>query len=424
MKRLSLVLAVLLVFGAASAFAQADLSPTISGSATATIGYDLENGSFGMVNSATADIKVDIVPKSTATTGMADSGWYGWVELKDFQIGFDYDGGAKFITGSAVVDTGADADADGKNEYAVEEAKIANSGLIVTAPSVTARIVSGPMYIQIYALDGFATGKATKVESDKDAKVPVEDNETDLSTDLTDGSGGLTFSYTADMFGVKVFFATETGYDAKDPADNGNFLVGTDLSLNVAPAALALEVVRGIGAQETLGLGVGATIDLGVGALFVGFDGQLPDAGDFAWEVGAALDVTEIDPLTIALDLIYSETLFFDTELDVDVDLSPLTLGLLVGVYDMGTTVAGDEMDYRLTLDAAYDVTDDITASVSAGYDSFGNIPLTVKAVMTPIPQTTFTLQYASGTSLVDATATGGSAQDLGEITFATKIAY
>ena len=368
MKKITLVLAMLLAVGIFAASAQ---EANIAGSASTSIGYDLENGGFGMVTaSADLSIDLDLVAEQSAETEAAD-GWYGWVKLTDFEISFD--------------------DTD---------------DLTVTAPGIEAKIINGPMYFVIYALDGMAVGQVAEVEDDEDDDYDLEDDETSLGTNLSDGSGGFTFGYMTDMFTVEAHLATETGYDDTDPADNADFLVGADVTVAAGPADITLEVVRGIGVDETLGLGVGADLDMDPITIGVGFDGELPDGGDFAWEVGADIDLTA-GPATVAVDVIYGDTTMLDLEADIDLDLDPLTLGLFAGFYD-------EFADYRIYADGAFAASDVITVNFGGGYDSLERIKLLLGADFTAIPNTTLTVQYD----------TDDVSNDIGDIFFKTKVAY
>jgi hypothetical protein len=368
MKKITLVLALLLTFGIVAATAQ---DANISGNATATVGFDLEDGTFGMVNSAgSLSIDLDLIPKQSAETEAAD-GWYGWVKLKDFEISFDDD-----------------------------------DVLTVNAPGIDAKIINGPMYFTIYALDGKSTGQAAAVEDDEDDDYAVEDDETSLGTDLSNGSGGFTFGYTADAFDVALHFATETGYGLDDAENNGHFIIGADAGVMAGPADVTLELVRGIGVEETLGLGLGVDLAVDPIDIGIGFDGQLPDGGDFAWEVGATVDGT-FGPATVGVDFIYGDLVDMDLEVDVDLALDPLALGIFFGGYDSFA-------DYRVYVDGSFDATDQIVVSFGAGYDSLEAIPVMVSAAMSLIPNTVFTLKYDT----VDVST------DLGAITFATKVSY
>ena len=367
MKKITLVLALLLAFGLVIAAAQ---EATVTGEASMTVGFDLDDSTFGIVNDASSTIDITLASGTVATE--AADGWYGWIEIDGFEVTID------------------------------EE-----DALSIDAGDVSAKIINGPMYITIWELDGFGTDSAANVETDEDDDYAVEDDEDDLSTDLIDGSGGFTFGYATDAFDVEVHFATETGYglDDADP-NNGHFLIGADAGFAAGPADIGVELVRGIGVDETLGLG--ATVDLAIDPidLGIGFDGQLPDGGDFAWEVGAAAGAT-FGPATVGLDFIYGELADMDLEVDVDLAIDPIDLGIFFGGYD-------SFVDYRLAVDGSFAATDQITVSFEFGYNSLEQIPVNVAAEMALIPNTTFTLEYD----------TADVSTSNGQVTFDTTIAY
>ena len=96
MKKLSLLLVVLLAAGSAGLYGQMAIGTnfSIKGDATATAGYDIDDEQFGFKNESSANIKIELVAKqSTNNDEMVDmsGGWYGSIELNDFQIIIDSD---------------------------------------------------------------------------------------------------------------------------------------------------------------------------------------------------------------------------------------------------------------------------------------------------------------------------------------------
>jgi hypothetical protein len=111
MKKFNLVLAALLVLSAV-AFAQAvEPAVTVSGNASVTFGYNLDTKVFGVSNAASGSFKVELVASSTVTEGEGDL--VGYISLAGF--------GA---SGS-------------------------NGDIAVTAPTVTAKVLVGPAYVDI-----------------------------------------------------------------------------------------------------------------------------------------------------------------------------------------------------------------------------------------------------------------------------------
>lgn len=384
MKKITLVLVMLLTLGLVAATAQEPAPAlSVSGSATATIGYDLAATTFGIVNAADTSLSLAMIAGYTAAND-APGGWYGDAQL------------------------------------AVAAVSAADGAITIADPTVTAKITNGSMYFQIWALDGFATDKVAVVE-DAGSGWTVEDSETGLSTDLTDGSGGVTIGLDSDMFDLMIYFATETGYDGTDPADNGSFLVGSDVTVAAGPATIALEIVKAI-AVDNDELGIGANVALALGDISIngGADVQMA-GGTTAMEFGGGATIPA-GPLTATLAAVYSDTLNADTEVTLALDLGDIDPSVMIGVYDIGVA-APDEMDWLAKLTLAYAM-GIMSLSVTTGYDSFGEAPLSISATLTDIiPKTNLVLAYASD-SLIDATANGGVAQDLGTVTAAVTVSY
>ena len=93
MKKISLLLVVLLAAGSASLYGQMMINQefTVSGDATATVGYNIDNEQFGFKNESSASIKLELVPEmsidNSEMVGMA--GWVGSIELNEFKIIID-----------------------------------------------------------------------------------------------------------------------------------------------------------------------------------------------------------------------------------------------------------------------------------------------------------------------------------------------
>lgn len=399
MKKITLVLALLLAVGLVAGTAQ-ELTATVSGSATATIGFDIDNTAFGIVNSATSDVSLTLASGSAETE--AADGWYGYVSLSSFKLALDYAGGADFVTW-------ADGDDDDDAISAFDEFGTADSGLIVTAPSVTAKVTDGTTYVQIYALDGFTTGYATEVENDG-SDISIEGADSDIGVDLANGTGGFTFGTVAGPATIKAYFATLTGYDGEDSADNAKFLVGSDITLAVDPATINVEVVRGIGTDETLGLGLKAALTAGPAAVTLAFDSQLPDAGDFDFEIRGDVDLTFGD-YGVGIDAFYG-TDNVDVEISSSPTVGPLALSVLFGLYDLTTT-----LEWGVDIGTTFTVNEMVKVALDAAYDSAGVVPVTLTATITePIPNVTMTAKWTT----TDVAAT----DNLGIATFATKISY
>jgi len=404
MKKITLALVLLLSIGLVAVSAQ-ELTATVSGSATATIGFDIDASAFGMVNSAVSDVSLVLASGSAATE--AADGWYGMVSLASFKIALDYAGGADFATAVTGDEVDGDTDAIVDDNIVLT---LADSGVIVTAPTVTAKITDGTTYVQIYALDGFATGFATEVENDG-SDISVEGADTDIAIDLAGGTGGFTFGTVVGPATIKVFFATLTGYDGADSADNGKFYVGSDITLDFSPASVSIEVVRGIGTEETLGLSAKTSVAAGPATIGIAFDSSYATA--FAWEARADIDLAFGD-YGVGVDVFYA-TSDIDVEVSTAPAFGPVALKVLFGLYDL-TSVGG--INWGVDLGATFTVNDMMKATLDTAYDSAGVIPVTLKFIVTnPIPNVTITAGWVTA-DIAAATA------NMGDFSVATKISY
>ena len=95
MRKFSLLLVVLLAAGSAGLYGQMAINTdfSITGDATATLGYNLDLQKFGFKNAMSSNIRLELVPKQNSSNpadmGMDASGWIGVIELKDFRIIID-----------------------------------------------------------------------------------------------------------------------------------------------------------------------------------------------------------------------------------------------------------------------------------------------------------------------------------------------
>jgi hypothetical protein len=392
MKKITLVLVMLLTLGLVAATAQeVALSATVSGSATATLGYNLDANTFGIVNAPAMELKLNLMAAQTMANE-APGGWYGDAQL------------------------------------AIAAVTAADNAITIADPTVTAKITNGSLYFQIWVLDGFATGKVAPVENaGAGAGFPAESAaETNIGSDLADGSGGVTVGFANSMLDAKLYFATESGYAATDtPDDNGSFLVGTDVKLTAGPAVVELEAVKGIGVSaDELGIGSKVALTMTPLTAWIGADAKIVNSVT-SFEVGAGASLA-VAPLTASLALAYSENYNMDTEVTLALALGAITPTLLIGVYDIGV-VAPDAMDWLAKLTVGY-VMGIMTATVVTGYDSYGDLPLSITLALADIiPKTTVTVAWASN-SLIDAsldvTDGGGNAMQKGTATVAVKVSY
>ena len=142
MKKLSLLLLVLAV-GSAGLYGQMTIGTnfTIEGDAKATVGYDIDDEQFGFKNEFSSRIKLELVAKdSKERPEEAMSGWYGSIELKEFQILIDTDeeDSTEFVATEGMM-------MDGKEVAPVKE----RTHLYVTEPDIVATLKNGPLWMKI-----------------------------------------------------------------------------------------------------------------------------------------------------------------------------------------------------------------------------------------------------------------------------------
>ena len=291
MKKLSLLLVVLLAAGSAGLYGQMAIGTnfSISGDATATAGYDIDDEQFGFKNESSANIKIVLVAKqSTNNSEMVDmsGGWYGSIELKDFQIviNSDDEDSTEFVT------TSAKAGPDGAMPHTkgVEEAK-GRSKLYVVEPDIVATLKNGPLWLQIFAAPASKADLIPHIEDDEDDDRAAESHDADKDVGLDLDGHGVTVGYTTADLSIAVGILSEEAYDSESEdgvkddaatkyldetkaAHDGSYAISADLKVNVGPATLDLAFVQGLengdepedsDKDDDTGIGAKLTTDFG-----------------------------------------------------------------------------------------------------------------------------------------------------------------
>ena len=326
MKKLSLLLVVLLAAGSAGLYGQMAIGTnfSISGNATATVGYDLDDEQFGFKNEAKSNISIGLVfcqeekavdanadgmigrgekPVDANEDGMIGgkkgvcstdneakvgmSGWVGSIELKDFKILIDSDSpddglddSTPFVTSGALYDDEDDPrytapTATNLNGNKKEE-KTARSGLYVVEPTIVAKLQNGPLYVQIYAAPANKAGLVAPVENDEDDTDPADDVESDdKDVELDLGGYGITFGYETVDLGIALGVTSDHSYDSdleragsKDTLDDAATLIVDETKVpkeGSFAVSVELDVVFGpalLELQVVQGIGVEGDTDL------------------------------------------------------------------------------------------------------------------------------------------------------------------
>jgi hypothetical protein len=298
----------------------------------------------------------------------------------------------------------------------------------VDEPAVTATLYISPLWIQIYS----------EPSMDFDWAVDAEgtDPPDGVVNDAYAGGYGATIGGAFDPVDFEIYVVSEDDWDNNV---NNAFSAGIKGGVAVGPVDADVYALMGFNyAANPIAFGASADLTLPLGGmeLVVGVDADMVSDAGFDFEVAAGTD----------LNLAFNDDGDVITSVNVDFSYSdPATLGdtdLAVGfseasgfvdglTFDLDVVVAQILTSTATALDVdvsgSYDI-DGIKPGFAAGYDMgildtdgdevFDlNIYLELAGL---VPLTTFTLDYTSP-QLLDGKAT---VQDLGDITFATLIAY
>ena len=338
MKKLSLLLVVLLAAGSAGLYGQMAIGTnfSITGDATATAGYDIDDEQFGFKNESTSDIHIGLV-WCTEEASMADenedgliggkhgkctannsdkvsaSGWVGTIELKDFRVVID---SGKFGDDTKTHEfLTKDERYTGDNPYVEDVVKkqhermLSRSGLYVGAPTIVAKLKNGPLFLQIFGKPDSKADLIPHIEEDKptglkplgDADAEGQDKDLDVGLRYKNHHG-IKIGYTTTDLTLALAVLSEYAYDADvaedDPVtkiknettgteknDYGSLAIGADLTVNVGPAKLDLSFVQGLengnepiddmDLDDDTGIGVMLTTVFGDVSLSAGADIQM-----------------------------------------------------------------------------------------------------------------------------------------------------
>ena len=173
MKKISLLLVVLLAAGSASLYGQMDDRngrSTVTGDATATVGYDIDDEQFGFKNESNSSIKLELVPESSVNNGGDGRAWkvgYGYIELNDFKIVIDSgeEDSPAFVTGATAT--------PGMDDMMMPMVDVDNrdgpfgSGGHGTG-SIVAKLKNGPLFLKIFAAPDQVADLVAAIEDDED----------------------------------------------------------------------------------------------------------------------------------------------------------------------------------------------------------------------------------------------------------------
>ena len=484
MKKLSLLLVVLLAAGSAGLYGQMAIGTnfSITGNATATAGYDIDDEQFGFKNEMDSTIKIEFVAKQSVNNAdmvdMVDmGGWYGSIELNDFQIIIDSDEEdseefltheTKVISDDAMAGMMPEADKDDTLDV-----KTKRTSLYVVAPDIVATLKNGPLWLKIFTDPDNKADLIGHIEEDEDNDKDAESDDKDEdvgSTELFKGSG-VALGYTTADLSVGVGISSEETYDADKTADNpdaetGSFAVSANLMVNVGPAQLDLAFVQGLengddpegetgdeARDDDTGIGAMLTTDFGDVSLSAGADilmtgedddPESPENESMDWEGGGNATVTLTPNTSLKSDFIFSSR--GNVATDVKVVLSDtaglvenLDLSLTWGMFDIANgneDVEGSDddqindksdmtmegkLDYHLADTLGGTLTPGTTVTVNQVDGGDASVTLELRAVLKDaVPATEFGLKWKTD-QIIDS---GAMAAESGTVTLWTKISY
>jgi hypothetical protein len=402
MKKLALILALLLAIGG---FAIAEMEPTITGDASIAFGYDLDEGTWGLLNSSSSTLTLTLV--SGSAEKMGEGAWYGVIELADFSIDFD-DAGTHYAVeaedgddDALTITWGTLITAETPDEVFV------NVPVSVTVPSITAKITDGNLYFQFYSEPDFDADFVAEIE---------EDEATDYGFDEdTLVAGSFEFGGTFGPVTVALQAGTAGNYEDTDPQVMG-FPLGLVIGLDVSPIMVDVALATGLAYDTAPATGIAFQVKADVAPLSVtaAFDMVL-DGGTTDWEASAGISA-DVSPLTIGLDVYYGADL--DLAIGLTADIAPLTVGVdvdLLNVIDALSWTVDATVDFAASEDIA------VAAGFGMGSDDIidANLSVEMTGIIDPM---TFTLAWQAADDLTDVAA--DETEVLGEIVFTASIAY
>jgi opacity protein-like surface antigen len=234
-----------------------------------------------------------------------------------------------------------------------------DSALVIKNPTITAKLINGPLSIKIFKAPENVAGLVDPVENDEDDDHLAESDDEDIHVDL--GGAGITLGYDTEGLGIAVGISSELAYD--EPEDNadteedesarkGDWYINGDINVDIGPATIDLQVVQTIKGDDSdptvgpeTGFAAKITGNLGDLSLSAGGDIVLTGATDTTaastdYELGAGLGFALTDTTTMDADYIYSTDK--DVASDVEVSLKDtagiienLSFALSWGLYDL-----------------------------------------------------------------------------------------
>ena len=191
MRKATLLIAVLLCFGLATAFAgPVQVEPEYEASASATWGVQLDANANGFQNDWESKIMFTFVEEQTAEYGEGTT--YGYIEVDEFKVDFE----------------------------AASDAQTANDAFDISVGSVTGKVFFGPAYLVVYSGADDAVDEAFGLVEIGGDIISAEDTvgvDPDVAYDPPTEYGGVAVGFEVpDLVTVELGLASETDWSPVD----------------------------------------------------------------------------------------------------------------------------------------------------------------------------------------------------------------
>ena len=187
--------------------------------------------------------------------------------------------------------------------------KVSRSRLVVTEPTITAKLKNGPLFLQIFDVPGNVADLVAAVEDDDRTEGDnrggraAESDDVDLDVGVDLGGDGVSLGYDGgDALMVAVGITSTQAWNAADP-DKGSFAISGDLAVNLGPAGLKLQVVQGLRGDADMtpknddtGVAGELTTTFGVVELTAGADVRITNVREHARHSRGRVDVLRGGP--------------------------------------------------------------------------------------------------------------------------------
>lgn len=205
MRKATLLIAVLLCFGLATAFAgPVEVEPEYEATASATWGVQLDANANGFKNSAESKIMFTFVEEQTAEYG--EGTMYGYIEVDGFEVEFETPDNS-VANGSGTAIAGSD--------------DVSTAGSFTIDPGeITGKVFFGPAYLIVYNGADDAVDEAFGLVEIGGSIIAAEDTvgvDPDVALDPTTEYGGVAVGFEVpDLLKVELGLASETDWEPAD----------------------------------------------------------------------------------------------------------------------------------------------------------------------------------------------------------------